>query len=257
VYRIKESDSLGLIAALQFLTILPIKRSFTARQIGRSALFFPLVGAIIGAVLAGLNYLFNLVLPSPVVNVLLVAALAVLSGGLHLDGLADTLDGIAGHHNVEERLEIMRDSRIGGFGAIGVALVLLIQYVLLNNIPADLKLYILLLVPTLSRWAMVNAIYIYPYARPSGLGRAFKDGLNGLQYALACLITLALALGLFKLGGLAIMAGAWFVAGMTAIYFKSKLNGLTGDTYGAINEITAIGVLILMNIMAFKHWLIA
>jgi adenosylcobinamide-GDP ribazoletransferase len=247
---------LGLLAALQFLTLLPIRRNFTVKQIGYATVFFPVVGVIIGAMLVGLNYVLSLVLPPSVVNVLLVAALAIVSGGLHLDGLADTLDGVGGQHTTEERLEIMRDSRIGGFGAVGIALVLLIQYVTLNNIPVDLKMYVLILAPTLSRWAMVNAIYVYPYARPSGLGKAFKAGLIGQHYALDTVFALTLTVMLFKLGGLVIMAAAWATADLTALYLKSKLKGLTGDTYGAINEMVTLAVLIAINILAFKHWLI-
>ena len=102
------------LAALQFLTILPVKRNFTSEQIGRAAVWFPVVGLIIGAILFGLHYVLKLLLPSGVVNGLLLAALVLLSGGLHLDGLADTIDGLAGHRTPERRLEIMRDSHIGG-----------------------------------------------------------------------------------------------------------------------------------------------
>ena len=125
---------MGILAAFQFLTLLPVKRSFTAEQIGRSTIYFPIVGIIIGLVLAGLNFVFG-VLPASLANILLVAALAISSGGLHLDGLADTFDGLAGHRTPEQRLEIMRDSRIGGFGAIALGLFLLIEYVSLNSIP--------------------------------------------------------------------------------------------------------------------------
>jgi adenosylcobinamide-GDP ribazoletransferase len=246
----------GLLAALQFLTLLPIKRNFTLEQIGQATVFFPVVGIIIGGILVGLNYLLSLILPPSLVNALLVAALAVITGGLHLDGLADTLDGVGGQHTVEERLEIMKDSRIGGFGAIGIAVVLLLQYAALNNIPSELKMYTLLLTPTLSRWAMVNAIYVYPYARPSGMGKILKKGLLGLHYALDTVLGLMVAVILFRLGGLVIMAAAWATADLTALYLKSKLKGLTGDTYGTINEMVTLAVLIIINILAFKHWLI-
>jgi adenosylcobinamide-GDP ribazoletransferase len=247
---------LGLLAALQFLTLLPIKRNFNVKQIGNATVFFPVVGVLIGGLLVGLDRLLSLGLPPSVVNVLLVTVLALVSGGLHLDGLADTLDGVGGQHTPQERLAIMKDSRIGGFGAVGIALVLLIQYVTLNNIPASIKMYTLLLFPTLSRWAMVNAIFVYPYARPSGLGKAFKAGLMGLHYALDTVFALMVAVMLFKLGGLVIMAAAWLTADGTCLYLKSKLGGLTGDTYGAVNEFVSLAVLIAINIMAFKHWLI-
>ena len=90
-----------LLAALQFLTLLPISRHFTSEQMGRSTAYFPVVGIIIGLVLAGVNYLLSWIFPSSVVNALLVAALAIFSGALHLDGLTDTLDGMAGHRTAE------------------------------------------------------------------------------------------------------------------------------------------------------------
>lgn len=247
---------MGLLAAFQLLTLLPIKRNLTPEQIGRSTLFFPVVGIAIGLVLAGLNYLLSLILPSSLANAFLVAALAAMSGGLHLDGLADTFDGMAGHRTTEERLKVMRDSRVGGFGAIGIALFLLLEYVSLGGIPDHLKFSALILAPVLSRWAMVNGIFFYPYARPDGLGRVLKDRITWWQYLLATLVTAALAVVLFRVAGLAIMAGTWVIIALASGYFKRQLKGLTGDTYGAINEAATIGVLTLITILAFKGWLI-
>ena len=103
-----------LLAALQFLTILPVKRNFTSEQMGRSTVCFPVVGLIIGAILLGLHYVLIFCCLRLLLMRLLLTVLVVLSGGLHLDGLADTIDGLAGHRTPERRLEIMRDSRIGG-----------------------------------------------------------------------------------------------------------------------------------------------
>ncbi len=245
-----------MLPAFQFLTLLPIKRNFTAEQVGRSTVYFPLVGLAIGLVLAIVNYLLAKILPEAVVDVLLVALLALLSGGLHLDGLADTMDGIAGHRTPEKRLEIMRDSRIGGFGAIGLGLVLLIEYVTLSNIPGPdlLKPFVLVLTPVLSRWAMVNAIFVYPYARPTGLGRAFKDAVTGQQFVIATLIAGIIAVGLLGVSGLIIMAGSWIIINILAVYLRHQLNGLTGDTYGAINEVATISVFLLAILLGYNHW---
>lgn len=247
---------MSLLAAFQFLTILPVKGNFSAQQVGRSAVYFPVVGVVIGLILAAINYVFSLILPSTVVVVLLVAATAVLSGALHLDGLADTLDGMAGHRTAEERLEIMRDSRIGGFGAIGVALFLLGEYVALNSIPGDMRMYILILAPTLSRWAMVNAIFVFPYARPSGLGQAFKGAVGWPQFIIATAFSLIVSGVLFRLAGMAIMAGVWVITVLASVYLKRQLKGLTGDTYGALNEVATVSALLVVTMLAFKHWLI-
>lgn len=248
---------MGLLAAIQFLTLLPIKRSFSAEQVGRSSVYFPIVGLIIGLILAGLNWGLGFVLPSAVVNVLLVTALALFSGGLHLDGLADTLDGMAGHRTPEERLSIMKDSRIGGFGAIGLTLFLLIEYVTLNNIPGTVKIQVLILAPVISRWAMVNSIFVYPYARSTGLGKAFKEAVNLRHYIFATLFTVVIAGIIFiSWAGLIIIAGTWLTVTLTALHFKSRLRGLTGDTYGAINEISFVIVLLIILLLVHNHWLI-
>ena len=245
-----------LLAALQFLTILPSKRNFTSGQIGRATAYFPIVGLIIGLILFGLHYLLDFLLPAGIVNALLLAALIVLSGGLHLDGLADTVDGLAGHRTPERRLEIMHDSRIGGIGAVGLFLFLIIEYVALNSIPEKWMVFTLLLAPTVSRWAMVAAIFTYPYVRAEGLGKAFKHGISWEELLIASLVTLVLTVILFKIAGLVIIASVFIIINGAALYFKRQLGGLTGDTYGAINEIAMITVLLTINAMAFKHGLL-
>ena len=163
--------------ALRFLTIIPLprRREVSPEELGRSLVYFPVVGIIIGLILAGLGWLLSLILPSAVVNVLLIVSLVVISGALHLDGFADTCDGIAGHKTVEARWQVMRDSRVGGFGIAGVCLLLLVKYISLNSVPQHLLITTLILMPAISRWAMVYALFAYPYARPSGLGKAFKQ----------------------------------------------------------------------------------
>jgi len=110
---------LSFLAAFQFLTSIPLP--------GRR--YFPVVGLIIGLILAGLNWLLSLILPSAVVNALLIVVLVIITGALHLDGFVDTCDGIAGHKAVEDRWRVMHDSRAGAFGIVGVVLLLLVKYV--------------------------------------------------------------------------------------------------------------------------------
>ena len=247
---------MGLLAAFQFLTLLPIKRNFDSRQLGGSTVYFPIVGLVIGLLLAGVNYLLHFILPQAVINILLVGLLALCSGGLHLDGLADTFDGIAGHRTVERRLEIMRDSRIGGFGAIGLGMVLIMEYIMLNGVPLNVLWLVLITAPVISRWCMVYAIASFPYARSEGLGKAFKDAVTWKQFALATLIAMILCIGLLGAAGLIMLAGAWLITLSLSLYFKKLLKGLTGDTYGAINEIATIGVFFMAVMLTFNNWLI-
>lgn len=251
--------------ALRFLTIVPLPwwREPGPEELGRSVTYFPVVGIIIGLFLAGLSWLLGLILPSAVVNILLIVALAVISGALHLDGFADTCDGIAGHKTVQARWQVMHDSRVGGFGVAGVCLLLLVKYISLNSVPGHLLMVTLVLMPVISRWAMVYALFAYPYARPSGLGKAFKQEANWRRFSLATVITLAVAMGLTGwannaysyLVGLVVMGGTWVIITVMAAYLKRKFAGLTGDTYGAINEVAEVGVLILVILLARNQWL--
>jgi len=207
------------------------------------------VGVFIGLVLVGLNWLLGLLLPSSLVNALLIVCLMVISGALHLDGFVDTCDGIAGHKRVEDRWQVMHDSRAGSFGIVGVVLLLLVKYIALNSVPEPLMMATLVLMPVVSRWAMVYTVFAYPYAKPSGLGKAFKQGASWHRFIMATLIALVVAVVLARLAGLAIMLGIWLIVIAVAAFLKGKFAGLTGDNYGAINEVAEVGVLILVSLL--------
>ena len=242
---------MSFLATLRFLTVIPLpgRREVSQGEIGRSIVYFPVVGVIIGFILAGLNWLLSLNLPSMVVNALLLVALVVITGALHLDGFIDTCDGLGGHKTPEARWRIMSDSRVGGFGIVGAVLLLLVKYVSLNSVPETLLMATLVLMPVVSRWAMVYAIFAYPYARPSGLGQAFKQEARWPRFTVATVITFVVAF-LLPLAGLAIMLGIWVIVMIMATYLKSKFSGLTGDTYGAVNEAAEVCVLILVLVLA-------
>ncbi len=256
---------MSFLAVLRFLTIIPLPwhREVSQEEIGRAVGYFPVVGVVIGLILAGLNWLLSLFLPSMVVNALLLVSLVVITGALHLDGFVDTCDGIGGHKAPEARWQIMSDSRVGGFGIIGAVLLLLVKYVSLNSVPETLLMATLVIMPVVSRWAVVYAIFAYPYAKPSGLGKVLKQETGWLRFTLATIVTLGVAIGLarwaniayFYLVGLVIMVGIWVIVMAMAAYLKRKFSGLTGDTYGAINEVAEVGVLILVLLLAHNQWL--
>ncbi|MCL0052952.1 adenosylcobinamide-GDP ribazoletransferase [Dehalococcoidales bacterium] len=238
------------LAALQFLTIIPLPGKVSPEEVGSSIGYFPVVGIIIGLILVGLNWLLGLLLPSAVVNMLLIVCLVVISGALHLDGFVDTCDGIAGHRRVEERWQVMDDSRAGGFGVIGVSCLLLVKYISLNSVPETLMMVTLVLMPVVSRWAVVYAVFAYPYAKPSGLGKVFKQKASWQKFIMATLFALMVAVVLAQLTGLVIMLGIWIIVIAMAAYLKGRFAGLTGDNYGAINEVAEVGVLILVCLLA-------
>jgi adenosylcobinamide-GDP ribazoletransferase len=236
---------LGFWAALQFLTIFPtpLRHKVTARTSGQSLPYFPLVGLILGAILFGIHYVLSLLLPSSVVNMLLIIALVILTGAHHLDGFIDTCDGVIAGKSKKERLAIMSDSKVGAFGIVGAILLLLLKYVSLSSSPI---LPALLLMPTLSRWAMVSIIFTFPYTKRSGMGLAFKRGANWQRLTIATIIALIVAVALLQWWGLVLMAALWLIAFGIASYFRSRLGGLTGDNYGAINELSEVLVLLLL-----------
>ena len=240
---------MGFLTALRFLTALPLRPEppdAAPERFGRSLAYFPLVGLLIGLILAGMDAVLRTVFPASVVNGLLLLAGALLTGGLHLDGLADACDGLFARAVPDRRLEIMRDSRIGGFGAAGVACLLVVQYGALEGLALDQRITALALAGLLSRWAMVLSIAAFPYARSAGVGRAFKDGATPAAVAAATLSTVAGAavagvIGL--LAALAVSAAAWLLGRWTL----TRIPGLTGDIYGAIGVVTETLTLVLLT----------
>jgi adenosylcobinamide-GDP ribazoletransferase len=257
---------LSFFTALRFLTVVPLP--FLGRDkpedMGRSTAWFPAVGLVIGLVLAGLSLLFGLFFPRTVADILLIIVMVTVSGAMHLDGFADTCDGIAGHKPVEERWKVMHDSRVGAFGVTGIVLMLLVKFLSLNSIPGNFVIAALLLAPVVSRWAMVYAIVAYRYARPEGLGRAFHGGAGWPRFAVATVITLVLAvfftwlagMRYYYLAGPVIVLAAWLITAGMAEYFRRKFAGLTGDTYGAVNEVIEAAVFILISIFASNAWFV-
>jgi len=241
----------SFLAAWQFLTSLPVRREFTPEQLGRATTWFPLVGLLLGMMLAVLYWLLDFVLPTAIGNALVIIVLVALTGALHLDGLADTCDGLAGYRTREERLAVMRDSRTGAFGVVGIVLVLLAKYVSLNSLP-ELTISALVFMPVVSRWAMVYAIFAFPYARPEGLGMAYKRATRWPQFTMATVITIAIAVlmyPIFSILGLLLLPGVWIITTAMALYLKHKLGGLTGDCYGAINEVAEVAALLLTTLI--------
>jgi adenosylcobinamide-GDP ribazoletransferase len=239
---------IAFLAAVQFLTIAPpvIKRPFTAREMGQAVGFYPLVGLLIGGVLLGADALLALILPAQARSALVLALWVLLTGALHLDGFLDACDGLLGGYTPASRLEIMRDERVGAYALAGGILLLLVKFSALSGL--DSAFPALLLAPSLGRWGMAVAIVAFPYARPEGLGRDVKDHATWRQAALATLVTLVVAglaggmWGLIALGlaGLAVWLGARFAL--------RRIPGLTGDIYGALNEMIEMIVLLALVI---------
>jgi adenosylcobinamide-GDP ribazoletransferase len=237
----------GFLIACQFLTRLPVplRAAMEPAQMGHSMRWFPLVGALIGVLVAGLDAALGLVLGEEVRAVVLVVALAALTGGLHLDGLMDSCDGLFSVAAPARRLEIMRDSRVGSFAVIGLTTLLLLKYAALLSLPGPLRLGGLIAMGAISRWTMVYASVCYPSARSDGLGSAYKAAAGRNELLIATLLVLILISSLGFAGWLALLL-ALPVAITLAQYALGKIGGLTGDTYGAICEVSEVSVVIVL-----------
>lgn len=252
----REGDQISpfraFFVALQFLTIFPalLRGDFSAPLLGRSVGFYPLIGAVIGLLIWGASSLLALVFPVWLSAALVLVLWVGLTGMLHLDGFLDSCDGLLGGWTPEQRLEILRDERRGAFAVVGGVLLLLVKYAALVSLPADSSA--LVLAPVLGRWGMAAAIVGYPYARSQGLGRAIKDNAGWPQALLATLFSLGIA---WLAGGLAGLVGlglAAVVLWLIGRYALSRIPGMTGDLYGATNEVLEVVILVYANGMSLS-----
>ncbi len=240
---------MGFLAALRFLTVFPVTKSKGEglEQLGRSLAYFPLVGILLGAILAGLSYILQLILPVPVVSILLVAALVIMTGAHHIDGLIDTCDAMVTGKTREQRLAIMSDTRVGAFGITGACLILIAKYAAITQAAGFTAL---LIMPMLSRWALVGAILIFPSAKKTGMGFIIRNGARWGGFVAATLLSILLSvifLGLLK--GFVLMAGLFLLICCLGLLFTRLFGGLSGDNYGALIEIGEVLSLVLILIL--------
>ena len=237
----------AFLLALQFLTCLPVslKAAPGPADWGRSALAYPLVGLLIGLLLAGLQQLVGHADPL-LQAALLTATWALITGGLHLDGLADSADAwVGGHGDRERTLAIMKDPRSGPAAVSTLTLVLLLKFVALAALVKAGAWLALLLAPVLGRSALVALLLSTPYVRPGGMGSAMSAHLPRAAAVLALLLVAAGALVAGKAGALALAVAAVTWLGLRWMMVR-RLGGMTGDTLGAAVELTEVAVLVVL-----------
>ncbi len=230
-------------SALRFLTPVPVPGPWAGgeRELSRSPFFFPVVGALIGGVVAAISFGLDHVLPPLAASAILVCVLVAASRGLHMDGLADTADGLLSSRPRDQILTIMRDSRTGAMGVVVVVCVILLKTALLASItPEGARWQIALLMPLAGRCAMVVTMALFPYARPEGgLATVFLARTAGRRLLLVWAPLVLLAGGWLLAGveGLAAAGASIFVGLIVGIYCQRRIGGYTGDTLGATNEL--------------------
>jgi|WetSurMetagenome_2_1015567.scaffolds.fasta_scaffold00214_12 adenosylcobinamide-GDP ribazoletransferase len=253
----------GLLPALQFLTIIPVRigGNLTEKDIARSSAFFPVAGALQGLILLISAILFSGLFPSDIAAAFIIVIAVLCNGGFHLDGLSDTFDALAVKSagdpatDRERRLAVMKDSHAGVIGIVAVILAILLKFVLINNIlsgPTPFSAYLIIfLMPVFSKWIMVPAMFHGSAARKNGLGRIFIEGVT------IRLLICSYAFIIIILGGVT-AAQVWLYHGLnSALLFiilpaghilalacagacHKIFGGLTGDTLGALSELSEI-----------------
>jgi adenosylcobinamide-GDP ribazoletransferase len=240
------------LTALSFLTILPAGRGKLPgqRELARSMAFFPLVGLVIGGFLALAYYLLSSFLPKTLAIWLTIGFLAFLTRGLHLDGFADTMDGLACGGSREKILEVMRDSRIGAFGVISLVFLIGAQYFALDHLSGHSLSGPLILMVVLGKASMVLVCYRSPYARSgNGLAKPFTENLGRREIAISSILTIGISWVSTGLRGWVVFLGVCLFSLVYRRLVIRRLGGITGDVLGAANELSEILSLLLLVIL--------
>jgi len=242
----------SFLTALQFLTVIRLSKNLdtTGEKLGKSMACFPLVGFLIGLILVGVRTVLDMVFPSSLVDILVIVTLVIVAGAFHLDGFADTVDGLAGGTDREKTLAIMKDSRIGSFAVVGLILLLILKVFALMEIPVEIKNRVLIIMPVLGRWSTVQLASFFNYARSGyGTALAFTQFAGKKEAIISTLITAAIVTGLFLLQGLFIFLFVGMFTFLFGLFFKKRIGGVTGDIMGAGCELSEVITLLLICVL--------
>ncbi|MFA5096953.1 MAG: adenosylcobinamide-GDP ribazoletransferase [Candidatus Omnitrophota bacterium] len=238
----------SFLLALQFLTVIPLRiKDVDERKISRAAGYFPLVGLLLGLILVGINSCLSILhFPGFAAAIILIVSLAVITGGMHLDGLADTADAFLSGKAKDEMLVIMRDPHIGVMGVLSIVAALLIKAALLYSISAPLKIIALLLMCVLSRWGAVLAMSLFPYARKDGKAGVYIRGMNRGILIFALITTLFFSFLIWQFKGVFALLAISGCVYLGAGFSRRKIDGITGDILGAGIELAEVVVLFIV-----------
>ncbi|KGK81967.1 cobalamin synthase [Desulfosporosinus sp. HMP52] len=231
----------GLLIALTFFTRipLPVPQDITTEEFTRSYRFYPLVGLIIGLLLWLLAKALIPYFPPLVIGAILLGAELMLTGGIHLDGFMDSMDGLLSARSPERILEIMKDSRVGAHASMALVGLLLLKFSLLASLTPSM-LSILIVMPMLARWVFQIGVIAFPYARSQGLGKGFHEASQWVTFLLGGAIILVISFYLLGLAGPIAFGVSALIITLMASRISALLGGLTGDLYGAFIELSEV-----------------
>ena len=241
-----------LAIALQFFSRIPLPKSVTDKinaesNLAESAHLFSIIGLLIAIVPAFVWYLSASLLAPTIAAGLAIATGMLLTGGLHEDGLADCADGLGGGNTRARALKIMKDSRIGTYGAAAMIFSIGIRWAALATLSPYAGIFALLIAHAVSRSTMTLAIKYSTYARTEGVGNAVSSGIPSEQFTLTLAIAFIIALLLG--GGYGVFAGVigFLIAGAMLLFLEKRLNGYTGDGLGAMQQLSEITILVILS----------
>lgn len=226
------------LLAVQFLTRIPITvgGDITGKNLARSMAYYPIVGLIVGIASALVYFLSGYLFSESVRDFLVITFMIFITGNMHIDAIMDTADGFFSGKPKDGILEIMKDSRAGSHGVVAGILVVVGKLLLLGNLPPEIKLKALIVVPMLGRWALVYGSALYPYARIGGGTGGFTDEVGYRELWLASITALAGSFFILSMDGLLLALAVLIGAALLGHFIYKKIGGITGDTLGATNE---------------------
>lgn len=227
----------AFLAALMFLTRIPLPQiNISKNDWHKSAIYFPLVGLVIGAILYLSSWGLERLFPTTVTAFLVVLVWIWITGGLHIDGWMDLADGFGSNKSREQILEIMKDSRVGAMGVIAAICLIGGKWVAVYELLQHDRAIMLLMSPIFARFLLISAIRLFPYRQEGGIGAGLRTSLSVLIVFLNLLFILIVAYYLIGSIGILILGGTVIFSGLLAINIYKKLEMLTGDCYGALVE---------------------
>ena len=270
----------GFLLLLSFMTRIPIpKTDYDEEKLGKYMKYFPVVGIIVGFILLFFCIIFNFILKNisysailPLMIIVVILTDLITTGALHLDGLADTFDGIFSYRSKHKMLEIMKDSRLGSNGALALILYFLLKFILLFSLIIESRegaVYAIMTYPVVARFCSVVSCASSPYARGSGMGKTFVDNTKTCGLIVAAIITILYTTGMvfmpfilftnyslpmqFIIKTIFIIVVIVLLLGIFAYAFSKlierKIGGITGDTLGALLEISSLVYIFLLLVI--------
>lgn len=242
----------NLLLMIQLFTKFPIKKEieFDQNEFSRGIIFFPVIGLLIGTVAFAVAYLAGLIFNREIAAICMIASLVLFTGALHLDGLADTMDGILSARKREQMLLIMKDSRIGTHGVLALLGAISMKYLFLLEVAPNKFLLVVLALPIIGRTTMGILLWGTRYAREEGLGNLFIGKTTPMESIITGIIGFFMVYVILGLSGIAAFGLVIMVVGLFRFQVERLVGGITGDVLGAMNELSEllfIPIFILME----------